>query len=183
MAQIKSSSAPGVEKAIVLFGLGDDGKPQAGLFAATEAALARKAAKELRLTIVDVSKTDLASRGLKVPAGKLYANRRSFIPNVRKDLHQKLLEFAKGGSAGSQSDRQSEAPPAPPSAGIPKDWDSIGVGHQVIVQSSVADGWWECITTRRENDVLTVRFRDFPKEPPFTVHVSQVALQQAHMKT
>ena len=53
MTQIKPNTAQGVEKAIVLFGLGDDGKPQAGLFAATEAALAKKAAKELRLYILD----------------------------------------------------------------------------------------------------------------------------------
>jgi hypothetical protein len=183
MTQVTKSNAPTSNaKAIVLFGLSEDGKPQAGIFPEAQASLAKKAAKELRLEALNVSAAELASFGTKIPAGKLYANRRSFIPNVRKDLHQKLVEFAKGGSADSSRGGSSGSPPLPPSAGIPKNWESVAPGHQILVQSSLPDGWWESIVLKREGEILTVRFRDYPKEAPFTVHLSQIALQQSQPK-
>src|SRR4051794_24109094 len=89
-----SSTLPA--NAIVLFGLSDDGKPQAGLFPQTQTALAKKAAKRLHLSSLSISTADLAGVG-KIPAGRLYANRRSFIPNVRREVHERLLELAKTG--------------------------------------------------------------------------------------
>jgi hypothetical protein len=140
--------------------------------------LAKKAAKQLHLSSVCVSTSELTAIG-KIPAGRLYANRRSFIPNVRREVHQKLTEFAKaGGSTSGSRGSMTGNPPLPPSAGFPKDWDSIAAGHQVLVQCSLPDGWWESIVLKREGDMLTVRWRDYPKEPSFTVHYGQVALQQ-----
>jgi hypothetical protein len=168
--------------AIVLFGLSDDGKPQAGLFPQTQSALAKKAAKQLHLSSLCISTADLAAVG-KIPAGRLYANRRSFIPNVRRDVHEKLVELAKTGGGGAAASRGSTGnPAAPPSAGFPKDWDSIAPGHQVLVQASLADGWWECAVMSRDGDMLTVRWRDYPKEPAFTVHYGQVAIQRTQPK-
>ena len=70
--------------------------------------------------------------------------------------------------------------PSPP-AGIPKDWDSIAPGHQIIAQASLTDGWWEAIVLVREGDMLTLKWRDFPDESHFRMHVAQVALQQLPM--
>jgi len=165
-------------KAIVLFGLSDEGKPQAGLFAEPHAALAKKVAKALHLNALTVSASELASIGAKIPAGRLYANRRSFIPNVRREVHAKLIELAKSGGGAAGQGSKSGNPPLPPSAGFPKDWDSIAPGHQVLVQSSLPDGWWESIVIKRDDDILTVRWRDYPKYAPFTVHYGQVALQR-----
>ena len=81
----------------------DAGKPQAGLFSESQASLAKKAAKQLGLTALTLSTADLAKLKTKIPAGRLYANRRSFIPAARRDVHQKLVEFAKSGSGGSGS--------------------------------------------------------------------------------
>jgi hypothetical protein len=178
----KSHAANPSLKAVVLFGLSDDGKPQAGLFPQSHAALAKKVAKELGLTAVDVSEPDLAALGNKIPAGRLYANRKNFIPAVRRDVHQKLLEFAKAGTtaaggAGKQSG--SSGQPASPPPGIPKDWDSIAPGHQVIAQISLADGWWEAIVVERDKDILTLKWRDYPREPHFRLHYAQVAIQKA----
>jgi hypothetical protein len=169
--------------AIVVFGLSDDGKPQAGLFAESQAALAKKAAKQLGLTALTVSHADLATIKAKIPAGRLYANRRSFVPAARRDVHEKLLEFARsGGSGSSRGSDASGLPPSPP-AGIPRDWDSIEPGHQVIAQQSLIGGWWEAIVLVREGDILTLKWRDYPEESHFRMHRTQVALQQAPAAT
>jgi hypothetical protein len=176
----KSSGSRAPVKAVVLFGVGDDGRPQAGLFPESQAALAKKVAKQLGLTAVDVSAPDLTALGAKIPAGRLYANRRSIIPAVRRDVHEKLLEFARTGSGTTGASRASGSggQPADPPAGIPKDWDNIAPGHQVIAQSSLEDGWWEAIVVARDGDILTLKWRDSPRESSFRMHFAQVALQQ-----
>jgi hypothetical protein len=173
-----NGSQTAAPKAIVLFGLSEDGKPQAGQFPEAHAGLVKKVAKALHLNALTVSPAELASIGAKIPAGRLYANRRSFIPNVRRDVHAKLIEFAKSGSSSSGRGAASGNPPLPPSAGFPQDWASIAVGHQVLVQCSLPDGWWESIVIKRDGDMLTLRWRDYPKEPAFTVHYCEVALQR-----
>jgi hypothetical protein len=173
----KANGSQPPSKTIVLFGLSDDGKPQAGVFPEAKSSVVKKAAKQLRLKAVRLSAKQLAALGTEIPPGRLYANRRSIIPTVKRDVHEKLIQFAKSvggagedrGSSGNQS--------MPPPAGFPQDWASIAPGHQVIVQCSLPDGWWECIVIKREGEMLTVRYRDYPKEDPFTVHYGAVALQ------
>jgi hypothetical protein len=46
----------------------------------------------------------------------------------------------------------------------------------VLVHESPADGWWEALVLSREAEVLTLRFRDYPKQPTFVRHISTIAL-------
>ena len=48
-----------------------------------------------------------------------------------------------------------------------------------MVQETLRDGWWECIVVERRDDMLTVRWRDYPKWKPFVVHADAVALLNA----
>ena len=121
---------------------------------------------------------DLLTLGMKLPVGRIYARGKSFIPNIRRDLYDKI--HVKVGKS-----HESEGGTAPPSAdtsnatlacGLPQDWRSIAAGHLVLVQESLADGWWEALVLGRENDVLTLRFRDYPKVPTFELHVSNIAM-------
>jgi hypothetical protein len=175
--KVNGSASPATS--ILVFGLSDEGKPQAGLFSATQAALAKKAAKQLGLTALSVSTADLAAIKAKIPTGRLYANRRSFVPAARRDVHEKLLEFARASSSGSKGHGSDAGglPPSPP-AGIPKDWDAIEPGQQVIAQQSLIGGWWEAIVLVRDGDMLTLKWRDYPEESHFRMHRTQVALQQ-----
>src|SRR3981189_2315380 len=94
--QTSSSSAVPV----VLFGLDDHGKPKAARFPEKQADLATKAAGPLKLhvlPIIGASVSDLAGR---VPAGRIHANGRGFVPYIRRDLYGKLVAAA-GGSASS----------------------------------------------------------------------------------
>jgi hypothetical protein len=61
-------------------------------------------------------------------------------------------------------------------SGLPKTWDEVGPGHLVIAQESHDNGWWEAICIKRDGDMLSLRFRDYPKLPKFARHKTTVAL-------
>ena len=65
---------------------------------------------------------------------------------------------------------------APVARGLPRSWDEIAPGHLVIAQESLANGWWEAIVLDRNDDMLTLRFRDYPRLPRFFRHRTAVAL-------
>jgi hypothetical protein len=180
MSQIQKSSTSNNASAVVLFGLSESGRPQAGLFPERQAGLAKKVAKQLQMTALTLSPTALAALGTKIPAGRLYANRKTLVPNVKRDVHEKLLELAKAESSNASGKGAGSPGPTPPPAGIPKDWDQIAVGHQVLASESTPEGWWEAIVLERTGDMLKLKWRDYPKEDTFTMHFRRVALQQAH---
>ena len=65
-----------------------------------------------------------------------------------------------------------EASPPP----LPRTWDDIRVGSVVIGHESSEDGWWEAIVTEIRGDLLTLRWRDYPKQLPVTRNRRDVAL-------
>jgi hypothetical protein len=65
---------------------------------------------------------------------------------------------------------------SPISSGLPRSWDSIGVGHVVLGQDNPEEGWWECVVVKREDELLTLRLRDYPKQGTYLRHITQVAL-------
>src|SRR5258708_341804 len=54
--------------------------------------------------------------------------------------------------------------------------DDSGPGHQGIAEESLAKGGWEAIVLDRKGDLLTLRFRDYPRLPKFFRHRTAVAL-------
>jgi hypothetical protein len=37
-------------------------------------------------------------------------------------------------------------------------------------------GWWPCLVTKREDQVLTLRLRDYPDKGTYVRHIAQVGL-------
>lgn len=60
--------------------------------------------------------------------------------------------------------------------GLPRTWDDIDVGHLVIAYENSEDGWWEAIVVDKTKDMLTLRWRDYPKQPTVVRHRTAVAL-------
>ena len=58
----------------------------------------------------------------------------------------------------------------------PASWDDIRVGHLVIAQESLEEGWWEAIVVAVENEHLLMRWRDYPRLPCVRRGRRQVAL-------
>jgi hypothetical protein len=69
-----------------------------------------------------------------------------------------------------------DKPSTPVARGLPRTWDEIAPGHLIIAQESLANGWWEAIVLDRKDDMLTLRFRDYPRLPKFFRHRTAVAL-------
>src|SRR3984957_2737480 len=127
---------------------------------------------------------------MKLPGGRIYARGKPFIPNIKRELCDKLL--AAIGSCKEEHDHSqaqgtpaSSATPAPAEAGailpplasgLPQNWESIAVGNMILAHESPGEGWWEAIVISRDDAILTLRYRDYPKAPKFERHVSTVAL-------
>ena len=54
--------------------------------------------------------------------------------------------------------------------------DEIGVGSLVLATVGVEDGWWEALVIRLDGDVLTLKWRDFPREPTVMRRRTELAL-------
>jgi hypothetical protein len=178
---------------VVLFGFDEAAKPRAARFGREYADLAAKAAGLMNLTICYVNSAELATIAQQLPAGRIHANGRGLVPNVRRDLYDKLIAASgaatktdsenQGTGKPSDNPTQTSAPdsdpatPAPSVAqGYPRDWNDVSVGHLVIAQANSEDGWWEAIVIAREGDMLTMRWRDFPGSPKLVQHRTAVAL-------
>ena len=178
---------------VVLFGLDETGKPRAARFSGEHTDLAAKAAGLMNLTICYVNSAELATIAQQLPAGRIHANGRGLVPNVRRDLYDKLIEATRPATntgsdnqgTGKPADNPTEtsapnsdpASPAPSLAqGYPRDWDDINVGHLVIAREGAVSGWWQAIVVDKAGDLLTMRWRDFPGYPKFVQHRTAVAL-------
>jgi hypothetical protein len=127
----------------------------------------------------------VSALGMKLPVGRVHGAGKVvklFVPNIRRELYDQILEAAR--IAAEQSDPKIEAGAAeqsaaikalrdqadaalaevrctsPVTSGLPRSWESIAVGHMVLVHESPADGWWEATVLKREDEILTLRFRD-----------------------
>jgi hypothetical protein len=171
-----SSSPPAVP--VLLFGLDDHGKPKAARFPEKQAELATKAAGLLKLhvlPIVGASVSDLAGR---IPAGRIHANGRGFVPYIRRDLYTKLVAAAGGISpADTPTDITAigvrlHASSSQQNTGgdRPKSWDEIATGHVVVAQDTPTDGWYEAVVVENNGDMFTLRWRDYPRERRITRH-------------
>jgi hypothetical protein len=169
-----------------VFGLDDKGKPRGARFAEfNERAL--NFALELNLTGVHPASPAFTDTGMKLPPGRLYSSGKAFIPNIRRDLVEKLGATLAAPGDESQTHQPAKPPEdhsdettvrtiSPITSGLPRTWENVGAGHVVLIHESPADGWWEATVEVRDAEILTLRFRDYPRQPKFQRHISQVAL-------
>ena len=124
------------------------------------------------LEVREAASDDLADIAKKLPVGRLYANGRGFVPNVRPQLYSQVIAAL---AAEPQHDgTRATIPPA--ATGLPRTWEEIAPGHLVIAQESLENGWWEAIVIGRDGDMFTLRFRDYPKVPKCVRHRAAIAL-------
>ena len=173
----KSSTAPATTATppLIVLGYDDQQKPRGARFDQDKPDLVTKAAELIGLKVYDTSNPDVAAIAKKLPVGRLYANGRGFVPNIRQDLYSHLVVALAGKpeAALSPDDAKDSLPAA---RGLPRTWDEVAPGHVVVAHESIEDGWWEAIIIDRKDDVFTLRYRDFPKLPKFVRHRSSIAL-------
>ena len=168
---------------VVLFGVDQNGKPKAARFVEKHADLATKAAAQLKLHVLPIvgpAVTDLAGR---LPAGRIHANGRGFVPYIRRDLYAKLVAAAGSPQASLTSAAASTHAKSGSQNGhgdLPNNWDEIAPGHVVIALDEPGEGWYETIVVERNGNMLTLRWRDYPRERRITRHRSSVGLLYPH---
>jgi hypothetical protein len=172
------TSAPLADNDIGLLVLGFDEqqKPCGARFVDAKPDLVAKAAQVMGLKVYKPSSPEAAELAKKLPVGQLYATGRAFVPHVRQSLYSDVIVALAAepqqAAIGPDDDKAS----IPVARGLPRSWDEIAPGHLVIAQESLDYGWWEAIVLDRKDDMLTLRFRDYPRLPKFFRHCTAVAL-------
>ena len=157
-----TSEKPKPTPAIILFGLDQARKPRAASFTADQVDQATKAAKLMELHVLKVDSPELAELAAKLQAGRIYASGHGFVPPAQLNIYDRIADLAD----------------PPPPLGLPRSWDEIDVGHQVLAQEKPHEGWWETIVVAKDKDMLTLAWRNFPSHPKLVCDRTAVALQK-----
>ena len=172
----KSAIAPATSTSpLIVLGFDEQQKPRGAKFVDAKLDLVTKAADLMGLKVYEATAEEVAELAKKLPAGRLYANGRGFVPNIRQALYSDLVvALALEGQAALSKNGDKDSLPA--ARGLPRSWDEVAAGHLVIAQESLEYGWWEAIVLARNGDTFTLQYRDYPHLPKFVRHRSSVAL-------
>jgi hypothetical protein len=172
----KSSIAPATSTPpLIVLGFDEQQKPRGAKFVDAKPDLVSKAADLMGFKVYEATPPDVAEAAKKLPLGRLYANGRGFVPNIRQSLYSDLvvaLALESQTALGTNGDKES----LPVARGLPRSWDDIAAGHLVIAQESLEYGWWEAIVLDRKGDTFTLQYRDYPHLPKFVRHRTGIAL-------
>jgi hypothetical protein len=174
----RSSTAPAAvtpTPPLIVLGFDEQQKPRGARFVDAKPDLVTKAADAMGFKVYEASPEDVAEYAKQLPLGRLYANGRGFVPNIRQSLYSDLV-VALGLEPQAALSKNGDKDSLPAARGLPRSWDEIGPGHLVIAQESLDYGWWEAIVLDRQGDTLTLQYRDYPHLPRFVRHRSAIAL-------
>jgi hypothetical protein len=172
----KSAVAPAtLTPALIVLGFDEQQKPRGAKFVDAKLELVTKAADLMGLKVYEASPPEVAELAKKLPLGRLYANGRGFVPNIRQSLYSDLV-VALGLEPQAALSKNGDKDGLPAARGLPRSWDEIAAGHLVIAQESLEYGWWEAIVLERKDDTFSLQYRDYPHLPKFVRHRSGIAL-------
>jgi len=143
--------------AVIVFGTDQDGKPRAATFSSEQVKLAIKAAQLMNLQILTVVPA-LKDWAAHLPVGRIYSSGHGFVPSINADTFAQLTELSN----------------VPPATGLPTNWEDIKEGHLVIAREEAT--WFEAIVVSNEGGMLTLQWRDYPRQANVVRHTSAVAL-------
>ena len=176
-------STPGTScpSPLVLFGIDSRGKPKAARFGKEHASLAMRAATQLQLNVLASSDPKIAEIAARLPVGRVHATGRTFVPFIRHDLYDKLVAAAANGNTPSASPPNgssgaSGSTPGGSAPHLPQNWREIGVGDLVVTHEGPEEGWYEAIVVEAASDMLTLRWRDYPRERRVVRHRLRLGL-------
>jgi len=173
----KSSTAPAstATPPLIVLGFDEQQKPRGARFVDAKPDLVTKVADLLGFKVYEASSEDVAEIAKKLPLGRLYANGRGFVPNVRQSLYSDLVVVL-GQEPDAALSKTGDKDSLPAARGLPRSWDEIGPGHLVIAQEALEYGWWEAIVLDRQGDTFILQYRDYPHLPKFVRHRSGIAM-------
>jgi hypothetical protein len=154
---------------LVLFGIDSRGKPKGARFGKQHAGLAVKAAGKLQLHVLASNDPNVAEIAARLPVGRVHATGRTFVPFIRRDLYDKLVAAAANGTnhptpPPNGASSTSGSTPGGSAPHLPRSWQEIGLGDLVVANQDRWEGWYEAIVVHVDGDMLTLRWRDYPRE-------------------
>ena len=181
---------------LIVFGRDEAGKAHASWFDEANAGPARAAAAEMGFFALQVIGDGLSAISATLPAGRLFASGRAFVPFVKGALLDQLVEHLPEGTVipaptlrlvASGGTSEAAAGDAKRTGGekydLPTDWTGIKAGTLVLATEGHGEGWFECVVLdAKPQDVFQVKWRDFPDFAPFYRHRSALALIYPHSK-
>ncbi len=154
------------QPALIVFGEDEDLKARAGWFKQENMETAQAAAEQFGFNCLPVNNDQVLKLACALPSGNPHGAGKKFIPVARKAAFTALLDLATGSNSAGE-------------ATTPKDWDSIKSGDLVIAHEGKTEGWWEAIVIKRKDDNVTIRWRDYPKQPKVQRSRSQISFLPA----
>src|SRR6202048_2235827 len=138
----KSSAAPttAATPPLIVLGFDDQQKPRGARFVDAKPDLVTKAADLMGFKVYEASREEVAEYAKKLPLGRLYANGRGFVPNIRQSLYSDLV-VALGLEPQAALSKTGDNNGLPVPLGLPRSWDEVAPGHLVIAQESLEYGW------------------------------------------
>jgi hypothetical protein len=170
-----AAAATAASPTLIVLGFDDQQKPRGARFVDGKPDLVTKVADLLGFKVYEASSEDVAEIAKKLPLGRLYANGRGFVPNVRQSLYSDLVVIL-GQEPQATLSKTGDKDSLPAARGLPRSWDDIGAGHLVIAQEALEYGWWEAIVLDRQGDTFILQYRDYPHLPKFVRHRSGIAM-------
>ncbi|MEO5324279.1 hypothetical protein PV773_13255 [Mesorhizobium sp. CC13] len=187
--------SPAVAPALILLGRDDAGKAHASWFDGEDAAPAKDAARLMGMAALPVEGDELRDLAIRLPKGKLFTSGRAFVPFVKGETFERLLNHlpeplkarpvmisrpAKASEKGTGDSAPSDAEksmPERPAATRPEDWSKIAVGSMVLAREGKDDGYFEARVVEVIGEgVFRLSWRDWLDYPPFTRKAEQIAL-------
>jgi hypothetical protein len=101
------------------------------------------------------------------------------VPFIRADLYAKIAALAdpeRFQAAAEPSAAAFTVGPAERGSGsgrLPQSWDDIGVGSLVLAGAPEIEtelGWWEAVVVEQNDDMFTLRWRQYPRERRIARH-------------
>jgi hypothetical protein len=86
-----SSNAPAPVTSLIVLGFDEQQKPRGAKFVDAKPDLVTKAADLMGFKVYEASPPEVAEAAKKLPIGRLYANGRGFVPNIRQSLYSDLV--------------------------------------------------------------------------------------------
>jgi len=175
VTKTSGASATTATPPLIVLGFDEQQKPRGARFVDAKPDLVTKAADLMGFKVYQANLPDVAEVAKKLPLGRLYANGRGFVPNIRQSLYTDVvaaLAFEPQTALTKNGDKER----LPAARGLPQSWDEIAAGHLVIAQESLDYGWHEAIVLDRKGDTFTLQYRDYPHLPKFARHRSGIAL-------
>jgi hypothetical protein len=175
---------------LVVLGIDADGKWHASRFDDGEATLVARAAELMGFHVVRVPADDVELHGVaeRLPAGRVFASGKAFVPFVAHATFDKLAALVEGGvtieartAAGAAAVYQMAAMYTDEAADAANElWAKIEVGTVVLAAADpelYGQSWWEAVVVAVDGDDLKLRWVEDPTEEPFGVPRRDVGLR------